>query len=84
MPQPRAVLLDGSYSDGEVNDLGNYTPENGDKPDRMMVQLTLASERSSPRRKSQRSRVRNIQGQEPQVARPHWRQWRRWQPCRRS
>ncbi|KAI4539310.1 hypothetical protein MG293_010702 [Ovis ammon polii] len=55
LPQPRAVLLDGSYSDGEVNDLGNYTPENGDKPDRMMVQLTLASERSSPRRKSQRS-----------------------------
>ena len=53
MPQPRAVLLDGSYSDGEVNDLGNYTPENGDKPDRMMVQLTLASERSSPQRKSQ-------------------------------
>ena len=55
LPQPRAVLLDGSYSDGEVNDLGSYTPENGDKPDRMMVQLTLASERSSPRRKSQRS-----------------------------
>uniref|UniRef100_A0A4X1VIH3 GABA(C) receptor n=1 Tax=Sus scrofa TaxID=9823 RepID=A0A4X1VIH3_PIG len=55
LPQPRAVLLDGSYSDGEVNDLGNYTPDNGDKPDRMMVQLTLASERSSPRRKSQRS-----------------------------
>ncbi|XP_057594422.1 gamma-aminobutyric acid receptor subunit rho-1 [Hippopotamus amphibius kiboko] len=55
LPQPRAVLLDGSYSDGEVNDLGSYTPENGDKPDRMMVQLTLASERSSARRKSQRS-----------------------------
>ena len=55
LPQPRAVLLDGSYSDGEVNDLGNYTTDNGDKPDRMMVQLTLASERSSPQRKSQRS-----------------------------
>lgn len=48
-------MLDGSYSDGEVNDLGNYMPENGEKPDRMMVQLTLASERSSPQRKSQRS-----------------------------
>ncbi|XP_039088117.1 gamma-aminobutyric acid receptor subunit rho-1 isoform X2 [Hyaena hyaena] len=55
IPQPRGVLLDGSYSDGEVNDLGNYTPENGEKPDKMMVQLTLASERSSPQRKSQRS-----------------------------
>ncbi|XP_014445924.1 gamma-aminobutyric acid receptor subunit rho-1 [Tupaia chinensis] len=53
LPQP-AAQLDGSYSDGEVNDLGNYMPENGEKPDRMMVQLTLASERSSPQRKSQR------------------------------
>ncbi|KAM4816254.1 gamma-aminobutyric acid receptor subunit rho-1 isoform X1 [Urocitellus parryii] len=55
LPQSRAVMLDGSYSDGEVNDLGNYMPENGEKPDRMMVQLTLASERSSPQRKSPRS-----------------------------
>ncbi|GAB5571720.1 gamma-aminobutyric acid receptor subunit rho-3 [Prionailurus iriomotensis] len=55
IPQPRGVMLDGSYSDGEVNDLGNYTRENGEKPDKMMVQLTLASERSSPQRKSQRS-----------------------------
>ncbi|EGV93815.1 Gamma-aminobutyric acid receptor subunit rho-1 [Cricetulus griseus] len=49
LPQPRAVMLDGSYSDGEVNDLGGYMPENGEKPDRMMVQLTLASERKSQR-----------------------------------
>ncbi|KAF7475067.1 Hypothetical predicted protein [Marmota monax] len=55
LPQSRAVMLDSSYSDGEVNDLGNYMPENGEKPDRMMVQLTLASERSSPQRKSPRS-----------------------------
>uniref|UniRef100_A0A452RNK4 GABA(C) receptor n=1 Tax=Ursus americanus TaxID=9643 RepID=A0A452RNK4_URSAM len=55
LPQPRGVMLDGSYSDGEVNDLGSYIPENGEKPDKMMVQLTLASERSSPQRKSQRS-----------------------------
>ncbi|CAK6446772.1 unnamed protein product [Pipistrellus nathusii] len=55
LPQPRAVMLDGSYRDVEVNDLGNYTPENGEKPDRMMVQLTLATERSSPQRKSRRN-----------------------------
>ncbi|KAK1338184.1 hypothetical protein QTO34_001298 [Cnephaeus nilssonii] len=55
LPQPRAVMLDSSYSDVDVNDLGNYTPENGEKPDRMMVQLTLATERSSLRRKSRRS-----------------------------
>ncbi|GAB1288363.1 Gamma-aminobutyric acid receptor subunit rho-1 [Apodemus speciosus] len=55
LPQPRAVMLDGSYSDGEVNDLGGYIPENREKPDRMMVQLTLASERGSPQRKSQRA-----------------------------
>ncbi|XP_003258374.2 gamma-aminobutyric acid receptor subunit rho-1 isoform X2 [Nomascus leucogenys] len=55
LPLPRTVMLDGNYSDGEVNDLDNYMPENGEKPDRMMVQLTLASERSSPQRKSQRS-----------------------------
>uniref|UniRef100_A0A8C5V0K9 Gamma-aminobutyric acid receptor subunit rho-1 n=2 Tax=Microcebus murinus TaxID=30608 RepID=A0A8C5V0K9_MICMU len=57
LPPPRAVMLDGSYSDGEVNDLDSYMPDNdnGEKPDRMMVQLTLASERSSPQRKSQRS-----------------------------
>ncbi|MBZ3874392.1 Gamma-aminobutyric acid receptor subunit rho-1 [Sciurus carolinensis] len=55
LPQSRAVMLDGSYSDGEMNDLGNYMPENGEKPDKMMVQLTLASERSSPQRKSPRS-----------------------------
>uniref|UniRef100_A0A452U0T6 GABA(C) receptor n=1 Tax=Ursus maritimus TaxID=29073 RepID=A0A452U0T6_URSMA len=55
LPQPRGVMLDGSYSDGEVNDLGSYIPENGEKPDKMVVQLTLASERSSPQRKSQRS-----------------------------
>ncbi|EFB19831.1 hypothetical protein PANDA_011706, partial [Ailuropoda melanoleuca] len=54
LPQARGVMLDGSYSDGDVNDLGNYTPENGEKPDKMMVQLTLASERSSPQRESQR------------------------------
>lgn len=47
-------MLDGSYSDGEVNDLSGYMPENGEKPDRMMVQLTLAPERGSPQRKSQR------------------------------
>lgn len=47
-------MLDGSYSDVEVNDLGDYMPESGEKPDRMMVQLTLASERNSPQRKSQR------------------------------
>ncbi|KAK2100794.1 Gamma-aminobutyric acid receptor subunit rho-1, partial [Saguinus oedipus] len=49
------MMLDGTYSDGEVNDLDSYMPENGDKSDRMMVQLTLASERSTPQRKSQRS-----------------------------
>uniref|UniRef100_A0A2K5DE22 GABA(C) receptor n=1 Tax=Aotus nancymaae TaxID=37293 RepID=A0A2K5DE22_AOTNA len=55
LPPARTVMLDGTYSDGEVNDLDSYMPENGEKPDRMMVQLTLASERSSPQRKSQRS-----------------------------
>ncbi|KAG8524473.1 Gamma-aminobutyric acid receptor subunit rho-1, partial [Galemys pyrenaicus] len=47
LPQLRAVTLDGSYSDGEVNDLGNYMPDDGEKPDRMMVQPALASERKS-------------------------------------
>ncbi|XP_045044500.1 gamma-aminobutyric acid receptor subunit rho-1 isoform X3 [Desmodus rotundus] len=55
LPQPRAVMLEGSYGNVEVNDLGNYMPENGEKPDRMMVQLTLASERSSPQGKGRRS-----------------------------
>lgn len=46
--------MDGSYSDGEVNELGQYVSENGDKQDRMMVQLALGSERNSTRRKNQR------------------------------
>ncbi|XP_043398590.1 gamma-aminobutyric acid receptor subunit rho-1 isoform X2 [Chelonia mydas] len=54
LPQPRPLMMDGSYSDGDVNELGHYVSENGDKQDRMMMQLTLGSERSSSRRKSQR------------------------------
>ncbi|XP_043366578.1 gamma-aminobutyric acid receptor subunit rho-1 isoform X1 [Dermochelys coriacea] len=54
LPQPRPMMMDGSYSDGDVNELGHYVSENGDKQDRMMMQLTLGSERSSSRRKSQR------------------------------
>ncbi|XP_044531323.1 gamma-aminobutyric acid receptor subunit rho-1-like [Gracilinanus agilis] len=57
IPQPRAMMMDSSYSDGEVNDLGNYVSDNGDKQDRMMVQLALGSERNATRRKSQRSYV---------------------------
>lgn len=53
--QSRAAMLDGSYSDGEVNGLGSGELGSGEKPDRTMVQLALASERSSPQRKSQRS-----------------------------
>ncbi|XP_045699248.1 gamma-aminobutyric acid receptor subunit rho-1 isoform X2 [Phyllostomus hastatus] len=49
LPQPRTVMLEGSYGDVEVNDLGN-----GEKTDRMMVQLTLGSERSSPQGKGRR------------------------------
>lgn len=48
-------MLDRSYSDGEVNGLGSCVLGSREKPDRTMVQLVLASERSSPQRKSQRS-----------------------------
>lgn len=47
-------MMDSTYSDGEVNELGQYLSENGDKQDRMMVQLALSTERNSNRRKSQR------------------------------
>ncbi|KAE8602929.1 hypothetical protein XENTR_v10014180 [Xenopus tropicalis] len=56
VPQPRS-MMDSSYSDGEVNNLGNYVSENGDKEDRIMVQLALNAERNSNRRKSQRAYV---------------------------
>uniref|UniRef100_A0ACB8GCZ8 Gamma-aminobutyric acid receptor subunit rho-1 n=1 Tax=Sphaerodactylus townsendi TaxID=933632 RepID=A0ACB8GCZ8_9SAUR len=52
--KPRQMMMDGTYSDGEVNELGQYVSENGDKQDRMMVQLALGSERNLSRRKSQR------------------------------
>ncbi|XP_019393287.1 PREDICTED: gamma-aminobutyric acid receptor subunit rho-1 [Crocodylus porosus] len=54
VPQPRPMMIDGNFSDGDVNELGHYVSENGDKQDRMMVQLSLGSERSSNRRKSPR------------------------------
>lgn len=55
LPQTRQMMgMDGSYSDGEVNELGQFVSENGDKQDRMMVQLALGSERNSSRRKNQR------------------------------
>lgn len=54
LPQPRAMMVDGSYNDGDVNELGHFMSEDGDKQDRMMVQLALASERGSARRKNQR------------------------------
>ncbi|KAM6467731.1 gamma-aminobutyric acid receptor subunit rho-1 isoform 1-T1 [Liasis olivaceus] len=55
IPQPKQMTgMDGSYSDGEVNELGQYVSENGGKEDRMMVQLALGSEGNSSRRKVQR------------------------------
>lgn len=55
LPQPRAMMVDGSYNDGDVNDMGHFmSHEDGDKQDRMMVQLALGSERGSARRKNQR------------------------------
>ncbi|KAG8582210.1 hypothetical protein GDO81_007961 [Engystomops pustulosus] len=55
VPQPR-VMMDSSYSDGEVNNLSGYVSENGEKEDRIMVQLALNTERNSNgRRKSQRA-----------------------------
>ncbi|KAF1669212.1 Gamma-aminobutyric acid receptor subunit rho-1, partial [Pygoscelis papua] len=54
LPQPRPMMMDGSYNDGDVNELGHYVSENGDKQDRMMVQLALGSERGSGRRKNLR------------------------------
>uniref|UniRef100_A0A663LJ76 GABA(C) receptor n=1 Tax=Athene cunicularia TaxID=194338 RepID=A0A663LJ76_ATHCN len=54
LPQPRPMMMDGSYNDGDVNELGHYVSENGDKQDRMMVQLALGSDRGSGRRKNQR------------------------------
>ncbi|XP_043927238.1 gamma-aminobutyric acid receptor subunit rho-1 [Protopterus annectens] len=53
LPQPRPMMIDGSYSDGEVNNLGQYiASENGEKQDRMLVHLALTEERNSGRRKS--------------------------------
>ncbi|NXH88788.1 GBRR1 protein, partial [Edolisoma coerulescens] len=54
LPQPQPMMVDGSYNDGDVNELGHFMSENGDKQDRMMVQLALGSERGSARRKNQR------------------------------
>uniref|UniRef100_A0A8C5WYK2 Gamma-aminobutyric acid receptor subunit rho-1 n=1 Tax=Laticauda laticaudata TaxID=8630 RepID=A0A8C5WYK2_LATLA len=55
IPQPKQMTgMEGSYSDGEVNELGQYVSENGGKEDRMMVQLGLGSEGNSSRRKIQR------------------------------
>ncbi|NWU53268.1 GBRR1 protein, partial [Dromas ardeola] len=54
LPQPRPMMMDGSFNDGDVNELGHYVSENGDKQDRMMVQLALGSERGSGRRKNHR------------------------------
>nr|XP_026648582.1 gamma-aminobutyric acid receptor subunit rho-1 isoform X2 [Zonotrichia albicollis] len=54
LPQPRAMMVDGSYNDGDVNELGHFMSEDGDKQERMMVQLALGSERGSARRKNQR------------------------------
>ncbi|XP_023778031.1 gamma-aminobutyric acid receptor subunit rho-1 isoform X1 [Cyanistes caeruleus] len=54
LPQPRPMMVDGSYNDGDVNELGHFMSEDGDKQDRMMVQLALGSERGSARRKNQR------------------------------
>ncbi|XP_005044120.1 PREDICTED: gamma-aminobutyric acid receptor subunit rho-1 [Ficedula albicollis] len=55
LPQPRSMMVDGSYNDGDVNELGHFmSHEDGDKQDRMMVQLALGSERGSARRKNQR------------------------------
>ncbi|XP_041336355.1 gamma-aminobutyric acid receptor subunit rho-1 isoform X2 [Pyrgilauda ruficollis] len=54
LPQPRTMMVDGSYNDGDVNELGHFMSEDGDKQDRMMVQLALGSERGSARRKNQR------------------------------
>ncbi|XP_018409851.1 PREDICTED: gamma-aminobutyric acid receptor subunit rho-1-like [Nanorana parkeri] len=56
VPQPRPTM-DSSYSDGEVNNLGGFVCENGEKDDRIMVQLALSTERNSNRRKSQRAYV---------------------------
>ncbi|XP_069462610.1 gamma-aminobutyric acid receptor subunit rho-1 isoform X3 [Ambystoma mexicanum] len=57
LSQPRPSMMDSSYSDGEVNNLGNYGSQNGEKEDRIMVQLALGTERNSNRRKSQRAYV---------------------------
>ncbi|XP_012665404.1 gamma-aminobutyric acid receptor subunit rho-1 isoform X2 [Otolemur garnettii] len=58
LPPPR-VMLDGGYSDAEATELDGYMADAdpGEKPDRMMVQLSLASERSSPQRKGPRGYV---------------------------
>ncbi|XP_068087236.1 gamma-aminobutyric acid receptor subunit rho-1 isoform X1 [Hyperolius riggenbachi] len=56
VPQPRP-MMDSSYSDGEVNNLGGFVTDNGEKEDRIMVQLALSAERNSNRRKSQRAYV---------------------------
>ncbi|XP_077148989.1 gamma-aminobutyric acid receptor subunit rho-1 isoform X1 [Ranitomeya variabilis] len=47
-------VMDSSYSDGEVNNLGGFVSENCENEDRIMVQLALNTERNSNRRKSQR------------------------------
>ncbi|XP_077343390.1 gamma-aminobutyric acid receptor subunit rho-1 isoform X2 [Lithobates pipiens] len=54
---PQRSMMDSSYSDGEVNNLGGFVSENGEKDDRIMVQLALSTERNLNRRKSQRAYV---------------------------
>lgn len=49
--------MDSSYSDGEVNNLGGFVSDNGEKDDRIMAQLALSTERNSNRRKSYRAYV---------------------------
>ncbi|XP_040206024.1 gamma-aminobutyric acid receptor subunit rho-1-like [Rana temporaria] len=54
---PQRSCMDSSYSDGEVNNLGGFVSDNGEKDDRIMVQLALSTERNSNRRKSHRAYV---------------------------
>ncbi|XP_029451283.1 gamma-aminobutyric acid receptor subunit rho-1 [Rhinatrema bivittatum] len=57
LSQSQPMMMDSTYNDGEVNILGHFVPEDGEKEDRIMMQLALSTERNSNRRKSQRGYV---------------------------
>ncbi|XP_006011295.1 gamma-aminobutyric acid receptor subunit rho-1 [Latimeria chalumnae] len=54
LPHPQPIMMDSTFSDGEVNNMTHFVSENGEKQDRILMQLSLGNEQNSSRRKKQR------------------------------